>query len=308
MNPNSIPRVATRFSEFRASSGHSGKRNGKLLFAGVGDKDVYNITAPFASAGREVIAGRVEDRDREDSTAIFFERREDAWYPIEGAPRFRLQDPFIARVGDELTFGGVQIRETDTGLSWHTVLYRGPDIYSLKEFFAGPEGMKDIRLCDRRNGRIGIFTRPQGARGGRGTIGYTEVSRLEDLTVDALASAPLLEGMFHPLDWGGANEAHLLEDGRIGVLAHAACFQDDNPGQSRHYYAAAFRFDPNENTYSDFRIIASRDQFAQGPAKRPDLVDVVFPSGLVQREGKTRLYAGISDAGAQWLEISEPFP
>lgn len=55
---------------YRASAvPHAGE---KLRFAGVGDRDVYNITAPFADDGALVIAGRVEDRTNEHSTTHFF--------------------------------------------------------------------------------------------------------------------------------------------------------------------------------------------------------------------------------------------
>ena len=43
----------------------------KLQFTGVGDKDVYNITAPFQIDGVTVIAGRVESRDSEHSEIHF---------------------------------------------------------------------------------------------------------------------------------------------------------------------------------------------------------------------------------------------
>lgn len=117
----------------------------------------------------------------------------------------------------------------------------------------------------------------------------------------------MLDDMFHPLDWGGANEAHLLASGEIGVIAHAAYFEQDILYGKRRYYAVSFIFDPATHAWRDYRIIAARDQFAAGPAKRPDLVDVVFSSGIEQVNGVTRLYAGTSDAEAQWVEIAYPF-
>ncbi|RDE05055.1 DUF1861 family protein [Sphingomonas aracearum] len=269
--------------------------------------DVYNITAPFASAGRRVVAGRVEARDSEESIALFFEERDGMWHPIHGAPRFRLQDPFVTRIGEELVFGGVETAEAGGTLTWWTNFYRGSDIFDLQPFFSGPLGMKDIRLCELADGRVGVFTRPRGRKGGRGTIGYTEVASLEALTIKAIDQAPMLEGMFHPLDWGGANEVHLLSSGELGVIAHAACYVGDILYGVRRYYAVAFVFDPAGRRWRDYCIIAARDQFAPGPAKRPDLVDVVFSSGIVCTGPGTRLYAGTSDAEAQWLDIAYPF-
>lgn len=300
-------RIETLYQAFLADAPRIPARTGKLRFAGVDGQDVYNISAPFLSAGRRVIAGRVERRDSEESHAIFFEERGDAWHPIEGAPRFRLQDPFVTRVGGELVFGGVETSHVAHGLAWRTSFYRGSDLFDLRPFFSGPLGMKDIRLRALADGRLGIFTRPRGLVGERGMIGYTEVDSLDAMTEAAIEHAPLLEDMFHPLDWGGVNEAHLLASGEIGVIAHAAYFEGDDPLGKRRYYATAFVFDPATRRWRNHRIIATRAQFAPGPAKRPDLVDVVFSSGLEQAGDRFRFYAGTSDAEAQWLEIPDPF-
>lgn len=307
MTRESIIRVKTLADAFAAEVAGEASATGKLRFAGVGDCDVYNISAPFHSAGRRVIVGRVEPRDSEQSTAVFFEEVEGVWCPIEGAPRFELQDPFVAEIAGELVFGGVAVDLRPTQPIWHTVFYRGADLFDLQPFFAGPIGMKDIRLCELADGRVAIFTRPRGAKGGRGTIGYTEVESLDAMTIEAIEAAPMLDGMFHPLDWGGANEAHLLATGEIGVIAHAAYFEQDILYGKRRYYAVSFIFDPASHAWRDYRIIAARDQFAPGPAKRPDLVDVVFSSGIEQVGARTRLYAGTSDAEAQWVEIAYPF-
>jgi len=91
------------------------------------------------------------------------------------------------------------------------------------------------------------------------------------------------------------------------VLAHAACYENDDKLQVRHYYSTAFTFNPHSLGFRDYKIIASRDQFLDGPAKRDDLLDVIFSSGLVRRDGVTRLYAGVSDAEAHWIDIPDPF-
>lgn len=306
MNPEAVPRVSTLEQAFLVAAPPT-LAGEKLRFAGVDGQDVYNITAPFRSAGRTVIAGRVEPRDSEYSTAVFFEERDGIWFPIEGAPRFALQDPFVTFIGGELVFGGVRVGQGDGELVWHTVFYRGQDIFGLFEFFAGPLGMKDIRLCELADGRVGIFTRPRGQKGGRGTIGYAEIPDLDALSIAAIDTAPMLEGMFHPLDWGGVNEAHLLMTGEIGLIAHAAYFKDDILYGERRYFATAFVFDPAKRIWRDHRIIAARAQFLPGVAKRGDLVDVVFSSGIETVGGATRLYAGTSDAEAQWIQIPYPF-
>lgn len=306
MTRDSILRVKT-LHEAWAQTAEPAPATGKLRFTGVGDHDVYNITVPFHSAGRRVIGGRVEARESEHSTVVFFEEAGDAWAPIADAPRFALQDPFVTHIGGELVFGGVEVDFTTAEPTWRTVFHRGRDLFGLRPFFAGPIGMKDIRLCELAGGRVAVFTRPRGAKGGRGTIGYVEVDTLDALTVEAIDAAPMLEDMFHPLDWGGANEAHLLASGEIGVIAHAAFFEGDILHGKRRYYAVSFVFDPATRGWRDYRIIAARSQFAPGAAKRPDLTDVVFSSGIEQIGGRTRLYAGTSDAEAQWVEIEYPF-
>jgi len=305
MHETDIPRVRTRYDAF--ASGATAATTERLIFAGVDGLDVYNISAPFVSAGRRVIAGRVEPRDSEHSLAVFFEEVGGVWHPIPDAPRFALQDPFVTFIGGALVFGGVAVRFGEGLPIWWTEFYRGTDIFSLERCFAGPQGMKDIRLCELADGRVAIFTRPRGTRGGRGTIGYTEVASLDALTVEAIDAAPMLRAMFHPLDWGGVNEAHLLANGEIGLIAHAAYFEDDTIHSARHYYAVAFVFDPAERRWRDLKVIAGRRQFGPGAAKRPDLADVVFSSGIEQVGGVTRLYAGTSDAEAHWVEIAFPF-
>lgn len=43
----------------------------KLLFDGIENEDVYNITAPFLFEGKRYLAGRVEKRTEEWSFALF---------------------------------------------------------------------------------------------------------------------------------------------------------------------------------------------------------------------------------------------
>ncbi len=307
MHKENAKRVRELFSEFQQRIHDSRHQTGKLCFRNVNYQDVYNITAPFASAGKVIVAGRVEPRDQEHSNVIFFEETDSVWVPVADAPSYELQDPFVSFCQNELVFGGVRIKELGGKLEWTTVFHRGQDIFSLEEFFCGPAGMKDIRLCDLKNGKIGVFTRPRGKIGGRGCIGYVEVNQLEDLAIDVIEKAELLDSMFHPMDWGGVNETLLLANGEIGALAHVACFENDDKNRELHYYAASFIFDPASRRFRDLRIIASRNQFEDGPAKRTKLADVVFSSGLIRADQVTTLYAGVSDAEAHWIEIDDPF-
>lgn len=280
----------------------------KLVFLGVDNQDVYNICAPFEDEGELVIAGRMESRDSEQSKILFFVMRDGVCTPREGSPVFNLQDPFYTRIGGELIVGGVQIYphpERAGFLSWRTVLYRGDRIIALQPFFNGPDGMKDLRLVELKDGSLGVFTRPQGEIGGRGKIGFSRVQSLGELTLQIIEDAPLLEGQFSDEEWGGANELHLLSNGWVGVLGHIACYDDHN---NRHYYPMIFVLDPETGWYSDIELIAVRSCFLPGEAKRSDLVDVVFSGGLIRKaDGTADLFAGISDAEAHRITISDPF-
>ncbi|WML58872.1 DUF1861 family protein [Neobacillus sp. PS2-9] len=280
----------------------------KIVFTGVGENDVYNISAPFEDEGELVIAGRVESRDSEHSNVYFFVEREGQWVPREGAPVLELQDPFFTKIAGELVLGGVQIfpHPINKGaLGWRTVFYKGANIASLKEFAKGPDGMKDLRLIELKDGSIGVLTRPQGEKGGRGKIGWTRIASLDELTIDVVEQAPLLEGQFIDEQWGGANEPHLLANGLVGVLGHIASFDEEG---NRHYYPMVFALNPETGDISDIELIATRSHFLPGPAKRPDLIDVVFSGGLVRKaDGTADMYAGISDAEAQKITIIDPF-
>ncbi len=264
--------------------------------------DVYNISAPFSWEERTLLLGRVEPRDSEFSHILCFEAQGDRWIRREDFPDMALQDPFFAKIGDELIVGGVEVffaRPGDVNLSWRTVFYRGGSLAGLRRFAQGPEMMKDIRLCQLPNGRILLLTRPNGK------IGWIVLNDLCELTPERLAAAPLLEDHFVEGQWGGANELHPLSDGTVGVLSHIAAFDDAG---DRHYYSSAFRLDPDSGRCTPMKIIACRDDFLPGAAKRPDLRDVIFSGGLIcHGNGLATLYCGISDAGAQCAVIPDPF-
>jgi len=280
----------------------------KLAFCGVGQRDVYNIAAPVVLGGQQVIAGRVESRDVEHSEIVFFAANNGTWQPIRSAATFPgLQDPCIAFIRGEVVLGGVRFPVTmaDGSVGWRMEFYRGNSVDNLKLFLEGPEKMKDIRLVELADGQIGVLTRPQGVKGGRGKIGFLAVPSLTAITAGAIQEAPLFEGQCREEEWVGANEAHRLQNGMIGVLGHIAYF---DAKEHRHYYAMVFCIDPRTGRATPPEIIASRSDFPDGPAKRPDLVDVMFSGGLVRHgNGTATLYAGLSDAEAGRVLLPDPF-
>ena len=110
-----------------------------------------------------------------------------------------LQDPFVTKISGQLIFGGVEVfpdPKNEKNLLWRTVFYKGDNIRSLKKFVSGPIGMKDIRLLELSDQSIGVFTRPQGEKGGRGKIGYTTIHSLDELTAEVIDDAPLINRIF----------------------------------------------------------------------------------------------------------------
>ncbi|MCD1024503.1 DUF1861 family protein [Enterococcus sp. SMC-9] len=276
-----------------------------LTFKDVADKDVYNITAPFLLEGQVVLAGRVESRDDEHSEIVLFtEAEENTWVPIKESVRLSLQDPFFTEIDGDIILGGVEVNFLSSGQAkWRTVFYRLETSQDAVQIFAGPWGMKDLRLKQLNDGKILVLTRPQGTKGGRGKIGAVIIDDLASLSVALIEDAPLLANQFTDSQWGGANEIHQTKTS-TWVLGHIANFDEEN---NRHYYAMAFELDLANFAMKNAKIIAERKDFAAGPAKRPDLVDVVFSGGIVMKDQKAVIYAGISDAGAQKLEIENPF-
>ncbi|MBW7455583.1 DUF1861 family protein, partial [Paenibacillus sepulcri] len=259
----------------------------RIRFEGIEGRDVYNISAVFADRESLVIAGRVEGRSTEFSEVIFFRKEGEVWKPHPDYPVYELQDPFFTRIKGELIFGGVRVIADPLHphciVAWVTEFYRGADIACLQHFLSGPYHMKDIRLIELADGEIGVLTRPQGYKGGRGQIGFVKVGQLEDVTAYLIGEAPVFEDQFASTQWGGANEAHLLDNGLVGILGHIASFDEEDG--SRHYYAMTFAFNPDTLEKTPMKIIARRGSFPTGPAKRPDLADVIFSGGLVRREG-----------------------
>ncbi len=193
-------------------------------------------------------------------------------------------------------------------LAARVVFHRGRSLGSLERFAVGPWGMKDIRIAPLADGRLLVLTRPQGKRGGRGTIAYTVVASLDRLTPQALSRGRLIDGQFLGSEWGGANEIIPLGDDRFGVLGHIA--RSDARGD-RHYYPVAFTIDARRGQVSALRTLVERRDLAgglTGASKRSDLRDVLFSGGLDRHgDGTATLYVGAGDAEVHAIRITDPF-
>jgi len=283
----------------------------------------YNPSKPIESSKGKLIAIRVEPRQSEFSRVFFLAQKkgEYIWHPLKQLPSIELQDPFfLGKIEGKRIFGGVKIwqdEEEPGRIAYRTCLWRLEDILgaidlptaTFKEpFFEGPKYMKGIRLLELAPGRIAVFTRPQGERGGRGQIAYTEISSLSQLTPEVTANAPIVEGLFRPEEWGGVNDLFLLEDGRIGVIGHIAREKEG----LKDYYPISFIFDPKTFKFSDLKILVSEKDYL-GPdyvSKNPsNLRYILYPGGYLPPaagEKRGKLYAGLGDFKA--VEISLPHP
>jgi hypothetical protein len=285
-------------------------------FEGVDKYDVYNPSVPFELDGSTYIAGRVECRDSEKSKVMFFREEAGKWVLCPDAMSFELQDPFVTWIDGELILGGVRVdwdEESGQAKSWCTDFFRGTGLNDLTYFTSGPGHMKDIRLVQLQDKRIGIFTRPQGFEmikkyGCIARIGFTVVNHLNEVTPENIEGAPLLEGHFLPEEWGGCNQIHLLKDGTLGVIGHKSYGEGEEDNKILHYYGMSFVIDPDTGRMSIPKIIISRECFPDGPAKAPRLKDVTFTSGIIRgNNGESVIYTGLSDAQVGSAVIKDPF-
>ena len=281
----------------------------RLVFEGVPGKDVYNISAPFPWHGETYIAGRVETRESELSDIRFFKKTSEHTFIATKHTIPDIQDPHITRWGDTLFVGGTEFNHSNKGEredihEWWTAYYSGSSLSDLRKRIVAPLNMKDLRLHFTAS-TIHVFTRPKGGAAGLGRIGHMRTARLEEITPEAITQAPLLEDRLPATWWTGVNDVRMLKDGRLGILAHLSNIDEKG---DRHYYAAVFAYDPETRKSTPMKIIATRKDFPDGPAKYPDLHDVVFPGGIIRHENSTAtLYAGISDVDACILRMKDPF-
>jgi hypothetical protein len=261
--------------------------------------DVYNATEPFeVEGGKIVIAGRVQPPGNPYSKVLFFEQKDNEWKPLTNVPIFDLEDPFITYVDNQIIFGGVSVVKLPTEIKYQTVFYKGTCLEDLTEFIRGPFGMKDIRLVQLADQRIGLFTRPQGEIGGLGQIGFTTIDSLAQLTTDVITNTPLIAQRFPQGEWGGVNKAYALSDGRIFAIGHRAYFDE---AHKKCYYSWAFIHDPETGISEDLGIIAASDDFPDTDSRDDDTKNVTFPTGIDW--GKRNIHLGARDSRTVILPI-----
>ncbi|WP_135556397.1 DUF1861 family protein [Paenibacillus cymbidii] len=289
----------------------------KLTFRGADGFDVYNTSIPFEWQGKRYIYGRLERRHEwaRSWVRLFEASGPDEWTVVPDSMIYQLEDPYVSRIGDEMVLGGTHVRFLQgTYDTFYGYFYRGTDLHDLRYFTTGPDHMKDIRLVDMAGGGIGVFSRPKGDTlrqkyGSLSMIGFTVLDSLEQLSAETIEQAPYIQGMFAADEWGGCNQAYLLDSGLIGAIGHLGypAVREDGTKISA-YMNMSFIIDPRTRELHDCRVIATRDCFPDGPAKKPVLTDCAFAAGIVMRpDGKADLYSGIGDTEAARIVIDDPF-
>jgi len=290
--------------------------NALLSFKGISGFDVYNCSVPFTWEGRRFIYGRVERRSdwARSWTRLFEETGPDEYTLVRDSMIYQLEDPFVTVIGGELVLGGTHVRYSRNHYTtYYAYFYRGTNLEDLRYFTTGPDQMKDIRLVEVPGG-IGVFSRPRNKEveeryGSAAVIGYTVIPSLDSLDEDVIAGAQVIPGLFGEGEWGGCNQCYLLDSGLIGVIGHKS-YQAAAPdgGALSVYMNVSFVFDSGAHRVLDEKIIATRSSYPAAPAKRPDLVDCTFTSGIVTRaDGKADLYGGLGDTSEGRVVIDDPF-
>lgn len=290
------------------------KESSILTFEGVDGFDVYNCSQPFAYNNRQYLFGRVEKRNEwmRSWVLLFQEEGVNHWRKVENSMIYQLEDPYVTRIDDYYVMGGthVQVSREDELEAYFGYFYYGEDIEDLKYFTTGPRNMKDIRLVQLSDGKIGVFSRPRSKElikkyGSESLVGFTTINSLEELTADVISNAKIIPDLFGDLEWGGVNQAYLLESGLLGVIGHLS-YESENQSV---YTVISFVFDYENFEIHDYQIIATRSSFPSGPAKRNHLLDCCFPSGIAPIEDTDDcvLYSGIGDTQEGVTRIPYPF-
>lgn len=289
----------------------------KLTFHGVEGFDVYNCSIPFEWKGKNYIFGRVERRDEwaRSWVRLFENTNQDEWSVVPNSMIYQLEDPYISIIGETLVLGGTHVRFKHSSIdTYYGYFYKGTDINDLYYFTTGPDYMKDIRLVEMPDNKIGVFSRPRSEAvrakyGSEAVIGFTIINSLDELTAEIIENAPVVHGLLEKDEWGGCNQCYYLDSGLIGVIGHK-CYKipDENGLNILTYMNISFILDPSTHEAKAVKIIATRSSYPEGPAKRPDLIDCAFTSGIVMRDdGKVDLYSGIGDAEVGRIVIDYPF-
>jgi hypothetical protein len=215
-------------------------------------------------------------------------------------------------------------------MPYHQEFFIGSSIDDLERVAVGPEGRKGTRIVYLGDNRWGVFNRPQSGQGsefGPGVVTYAEftamtkeefISGLQEAILDISTVIP---DLCQDGEWVGPNFGWPLkakkEDSpdssqkkRIGMIGHIATYINRST-EEREYCATSYIYDPSSNTTEEVKIIVAKEAFEGLVGRRIDRDDldrVIYPGGAVLLpNGKLRLYCGISDLKAGYVDIEDPF-
>ncbi len=283
-----------------------------VKFNGIDGWDAYNSSIPFEVDGKRYIFARIEKRDEWATSVskLFYEVARDEWSLLPYAETYPLEDPFVAKVGGEIVLGGTHVRKIGGSPEVYCCYFYKGTLDKMTYFTTGPAGMKDIRLVELSEGRIGVFSRPRRpcANGAQSAVGFTVIDDIMKLTPELVESAPYINGLFGAGEWGGVNQAYLLESGKIGGIGHTSWVERRGELDFQIYTNTAFVLDPETLELLDYKMIGTSAAYPATEPKKPHLADCVFTSGIEMRaDGKVDLYSGVRDAYVGRITIDYPF-
>jgi len=201
-------------------------------------------------------------------------------------------------------------------MPYYQEFFIGRSIDTMEKIATGPAHRKGTRIVYLGDSKWGVFNRPQGEYR-PGVITYTEFTAMtqeefiEEFQKAILDVSTVIPDLCQPDEWVGPNFAWPLKDGKIGVIGHLAAMLNKATGE-REYSAMSFVYDPSTNTTKEMKVIATKAAFEDlGVGRRidrDDLDNVIYPGGaVVLPNGKIRLYCGVSDLKAGYIDIDDPF-
>lgn len=280
-----------------------------LTFHGIDGYDVYNSSVPFNINGKAHIFGRVERRNEwvNSYVHLFQEVGPDEYALVRDIPRLQMEDPFVCKIHGEMVLGGTRVTKNKGKVSdYFCDFYRGK-INDLLYFTSGPKKMKDIRLIEMADGKIGVFSHHKTPTSC--LTGFITIDSLNELSAEVVDAAKPIDHTLFGDAWGGVNQPYLLSTGKIGCISHHGYVDKDENGELLNVYCiTSFVFEPHTNKVYSYKILGTKNCFPEYPPKAARLADCAFASGIVMRDdGKCDLYSGVGDTRVGRLVIDYPF-
>ncbi len=215
---------------------------------------------------------------------------------LEGVARMPWEDPHMVVLPDgRVVAYGVHVEWSEDDPNrvsgFRTEFYIGESLEQLVYLGSSPHGHKDSRIIVKKDGSLGLYTRPQVATH-EGKIAYTPLDGIYELAsnvTDVYERAQYVGmGVFGDGTWGGPNHPVDLGNGWHMVKCHAATLlMDDqgNAGPNMIYSGFMLFHHPITGRVLVARPHANADAFPRPEQYKWEKVQkVVFPGGLYDLE------------------------